>query len=190
MATTADEQWKEINASVRHWETLVFETAKAYFNIVALALGGAGAAIAWTAIPSNVQKISVMIFLSATIVLSALAVLALTSQKAYLRGFYSVRKTLEASEVDKGNVHLKLYEKQRGSGYTMVALWGGFFVAIAVAVLLLLLLPTTTRIPLLQGANLTGADLSTTRLTQADLQGACSNGGTKLPANVSVDRCR
>ena len=56
MATTADEQWKEINASVRHWETLVFETAKAYFNIVALALGGAGAAIAWTAIPSNAQK--------------------------------------------------------------------------------------------------------------------------------------
>ena len=70
----------------------------------------------------------------------------------------------------------------------MVSLWGGFFVTIAVAVLLLL--PNATRVPLLQGANLTGADLSTTRLTQADLQGACSNGGTKLPANVSVDRYR
>ena len=138
----------------------MFETAKAYFNIVALALGGAGAAIAWTAIPSNVQKISVMIFLSATIVLSALAVLALKSQKAYLRGFYSVRKELEASEQTKGNVHLELYKKQGGSGYTMVSLWGGFSWRLQLLFLLLLLLPNATRIPLLQGANLTGADLA------------------------------
>ncbi len=84
MPLSVGDQWKEINASARHWETLVFETAKAYFSIVALALGGAGAAIAWTTVPSGVQKKAVIVFLVATIIISALALLALRSQKAYL----------------------------------------------------------------------------------------------------------
>ena len=56
MPLSVEDQWKEINASARHWETLVFETAKAYFSFVALSLGGAGAAIAWTTVPSSLQK--------------------------------------------------------------------------------------------------------------------------------------
>ncbi|MGI8918424.1 MAG: pentapeptide repeat-containing protein [Pyrinomonadaceae bacterium] len=189
MPLSVKDQWKEINASARHWETLVFETAKAYFSIVALALGGAGAAIAWTTVPSGVQKKAVIVFLVATIIISALALLALRSQKAYLSGFYSLRKTLEDNP-GAGNQRMKLKNTAPGSGYTMVALWGGFLVAIALAFVLLLLLPEPTRIPLLQGANLTGADLSATRSTHADLQGACTNGGTTLPKNVSLDRCR
>jgi hypothetical protein len=141
MPLSVEDQWKEINASARHWETLVFETAKAYFSFVALSLGGAGAAIAWTTVPSSLQKAGVAVFLTATILLSVLALIALKSQKAYLFGFYKLRKALEAEARDD-NKNLRLREEVPGSGYTFAALWGSFAVAIALALVLLSLLPS------------------------------------------------
>ena len=115
------EQWKEINEHARHWEKLVFESAKHYFTVVAAALAGAGVALGWTKVPGPTQQAAIVCFLAASLVLSGLALISLVSQKRYLRGFYNRRK-----EIENQNRNLRLRNRVKGSGWTFAALIGGF----------------------------------------------------------------
>jgi hypothetical protein len=139
MAVPADvlEQWKEINANARHWEALVFESARSYFTVVSLALGGAGAAIGWTGVAALAQRLAVAGFLLAAALLAAFALVALQSQKAFLRRLYARRRTLEQQ-----NPGLELRDAGgTDSGRTLAALRAGFWIAIGLSLSLLALLP-------------------------------------------------
>jgi len=138
------EQWKEINASARHWESLIFQSATGYFTVVVAALAGAGATISWTGMDESVQRWAVACFLIAAIGLAALALIALGSQERYVRRFYARRRALENE-----NIGLRLRDNEEKTGDepkeaksgTMSALRNGFVVAIALAAVLLALLP-------------------------------------------------
>jgi hypothetical protein len=111
------EQWKEINANARQWETLVFESAKGYFNVVALSVGGAGSAIAWTGVSDRAQRLAVLCFLTASILLASFALVALGSQQAFLGRLYTRRRQLE-----KENQGLRLRDDNvNKSGRTLIA---------------------------------------------------------------------
>jgi pentapeptide repeat protein len=181
------EQWKEINANARHWETLIFESAKSYFNVVAFALAGAGAAISWTGVPDATERWAVTGFLVASIVLAVLALVAISSQQSFLNRFYARRRALE--EEHEG---LELRDSPEGkkSGKTLIALRWGFWISIGLCVGLLILIPFMRRAPLLQGARLQGADLRGAHITQADLEGACGDANTKLPLGLWLPPCQ
>ena len=184
--TDVIEQWKEINANARHWETLVFQSATGYFTVVAAALAGAGGVIGWTGVPDAAQRRAVAYFLAASILLAVFALIALSSQKSFLGRLYSRRRALE-----RENQGLELRDDLgNSSGRTLAALRGGFAIAIVLAGLLLALLPGARRAPVLQGARLQGADLLGTRLTQADLEGACGDATTKLPPGLWLRPCQ
>jgi len=188
MAVPTDviEQWKEVNANARHWETLVFDNAKGYFTVVALALGGAGAAIGWTSVPGVQQRGAVICFLAASLVLAAMALISISSQKRFLGRLYTRRRFLE-----RHNEGLELRDAPDGrSGWTFVALRGGFWIAIVLSLALLALASTARPQPLLQGAHLQGADLLGSKITQSDLEGACGDANTKLPVGLWVRPCK
>jgi hypothetical protein len=181
------EQWKEINANARHWETRGFESAKSYFNVVAFALAGAGAAISWTGVPDVTQRLAVGCFLVASIFLAVLALVAICSQKSFLNRLYVRRRALEAEH--KG-FELRDTPDGKKSGWTLAALNGGFAISILLCVALLAVLPFMRRAPLLQGARLQGADLRGTHLMQSDLEGACGDANTKLPEGLWLPECK
>jgi hypothetical protein len=184
--TDVVEQWKEINANARHWETLQFQSATGYFTVVAAALAGAGAAIGWTSVPDAAQREAVVCFLLASIAVATFALVALESQKAFLGRMYARRRKLEE---DNPGLQLRDSEMTK-SGRTVAALRGGFAVAIVLGLALIFVLANARRAPLLQGARLSGADLLGTRVTQADLEGACGDDSTKLPHGLWLRPCQ
>lgn len=179
------EQWKEINEYARHWETLMFESAKSYFTVIALALGGAGAMLAWSSVSRLIQQIAIAALVAAALLLSCLALASVLSQRNYLRGFYERRRALENNTRD-----LCLRTKVCGAGWTPAALIGGFVIAIVLSLGLLVLAIYGPGRPLLEGARLAGADLSSVQgLTLYDLTGACGDSSTKLPKDLTIKPC-
>jgi hypothetical protein len=184
--------WKESVASARHWETLVFEIAKTFFSVVSLAMGAAGAVLAWSTVPRSTRILVIYFFLGSAVLISACAIVAIFSTKAYLGGFYERRR-----EVEDVVRELKLRKVQTnaafGSGWTLYTLVACFGVAICVSGLLIYAAytsPDMTHSPL-EHADLSGADLSAVRgLTQKDLDAACGDDKTKLPVNLTITHCR
>ena len=156
-----------------------------YFTVASLALGAAGAVLTWTAFPVLPQKLTVAALLLAAMGLSILACKALHSQHEYLKGFYGRR-----GEIETDNPGLKL-RNSTDSGETIPTLKKGFAIVIPGSVLLLGDSVPHFKRPLLKGARLTGADLSTVvGLSQMDLEGACGSKETKLPSGLSIPDCK
>jgi hypothetical protein len=123
------EEWKEINANIRHWETLLFGTAKDFLSVVAFALGAAGAALVWPGVQWELRRYAITVFLYAAIAIATCAIIALLSQQLYLQGFYSRRRQIQT---------FRLRERAgRGSGLTVPSLMIVFFVLILGSILLL-----------------------------------------------------
>jgi hypothetical protein len=184
--TDVIEQWKEINANARHWETLVFQSATGYFTVVAAALAGAGVVIGWTTVPDATQRQAVTCLLLASVVVAVIAMVALRSQTQFLQRMYDRRRALEDA-----NPGLGLRDNDvQSSGKTVPAFRAGFCMAIVLGLLLILVVAFAKRAPLLQGARLSGADLLGTRVTQADLEGACGDATTKLPHGLWLRPCQ
>lgn len=181
------EVWREINEYARHWETLVFDNAKNYFTVVAIAFAGAGAALSWSMVQGQIQKIAVIFFLAAALLVSVLAIITLRSQRNYLGGFYERRRELE-----KENNDLRLREdtKNGSTGSSIASLISGFGLAIILSAVLIVVTINTPPRALLAGSKLQGADLSAVQgLRQSDLDGACGDSLTKLPTDLAVKQC-
>jgi hypothetical protein len=179
------DQWKEINENARHWETLVFENATTFINLVALALGAAGAVVVWPSISHFAQTTAIVLFLIAAAAFSACAITVIVSTKNYLKGFYDRRHELEASTQD-----LRLRNTVTGPGSTLAALVLAFVVALVISLFLLAAAVAEPPRAILEGAKLSGADLSSVRgLSQRDLQGACGDSSTKLATSLTLRHC-
>jgi hypothetical protein len=178
---------KEINESARHWEKLVFDNVKMFFKVVSLALGAAGAVIGWSTVTRPTQKVVIVMFLVTAIVVSSYALKAIRSTEAYLRGFY-----LRRDGIASQNPALKLRDKTNESGSTLDAIGACFWLAILLSTLLVIVTVTALEPSrsLLDGSRLSGADLSAVHgLTQKDLEGACGDASTKLPAGLKLKQC-
>jgi len=176
--------WKESVQYAKHWESLVFESAKNYFTVIAFALAGAGVAVAWSSVDRDIQQYVIIIFLVLAFVLSVAALLTIKSQQDYLLGFYKRRR-----EIEEAYPSLVLRHDVKGGGSTIFLLRAGFFSASLVALALALLVFLEDP-PLLAGAKLQGADLRVVKgITQHDLKGACGDLNTKLPAGFKIDIC-
>jgi hypothetical protein len=179
------EQWKEINEHARHWEKLVFESAKNYFTVIAAALAAAGVALSWTTVHGPTQQAAIICFLAASFLLSGFALISVFSQKRYLSGFYKRRKEIECTDRE-----LRLRAHVKGSGWTLATLIAGFAVAMALSTVLLVVAVVKQPRPLLYGAKFQGADLSMVEgLRQADLEGACGDVSTKTPKGLRIEPC-
>ncbi len=88
------DQWKEINEHTRHWESLAFDNAKTFINLVALALGAAGAVVVWPSISRLAQMTAIVLFLVAAAAFLTCAIVVILSTKKYLKGFYERRDSL------------------------------------------------------------------------------------------------
>lgn len=179
------EAWRESVLYAKHWESLVFESAKNFFTVIAFALAGAGMAVAWSSVDRVIQQYVILIFLVLSFVLSVAALFTIKSQQTYLSGFYSRRR-----EIEDAYPSLVLRHDVKGGGSTIFLLQAGFFSASLVALALALLVFLEDP-PLLGGAKLQGADLRSLKgLTQYDLQGACGDLNTKLPTELKIDICK
>lgn len=177
------DQWKEINAHTRHWEALVFDNAKTFLNLVALALGAAGAVVLWPSVSRFAQLAAIALFLIAASAFSVCAIKVITSIQNYLQGFYARRESLEHED-------LRLRDEISGAGRTLPMLKLGFVVAILISLSLLLVAFMEPPRSTLEGARLPGADLSTVSgLSQRDLEGACGDSLTKLPTGLTLRHC-
>jgi hypothetical protein len=182
------ETFKEINASIRHWETLLLGTAKDFISYLGLAFSAAGAAVAWSNTTWNTRRIAVCLFMLVCIGLAGCAYNILTSQQGYLDRFYKRRR----EDIFK---EMKLSEdKVQGdpSGTTVQRLRRLFLGAVIVAVGVLIgAIAIGNPMPgTLDGARLQGADLSrVTGLSQKDFDGACGDANTKVPAGIYLTTC-
>ena len=178
------DQWKEINAHNRHWETLAFENAKTFIHLVTIALGAAGAVVVWPSVSPSAQLVAITLFLVAAIAFSACAIRVILSIRSYLRGFYDRRHDVEK------NTALRLRNKTDDSGKTLSTLIWAFGIAIAISCVLLLVAVLEPRRSILDGAKLSGADLSGVEgLSKRDLRGACGDAATKLPVGLTLTAC-
>lgn len=186
MGTHTLDEWKEVNESIRHWETLFFENVKACFAAIALAVGAAGAAMAWTNVPRGQQRLAIVVFLGLAILVALFAFILVTSQESYLAGFYARRTSLRSA-----GLSVREPKKAPRSRKTVPVLRIGLGAAIAVsAILMIVVLTDIAGAPLLAGARLNGADLTGVGgLRQGDLVGACGDSTTKLPQSLSIDVC-
>ena len=198
------EEWKEINLTIRHWETLVFENSKSLFTAVTIAIGAAGAVVAWATVGLETQRIVVTLFLGAATALSLAAIAVILSTKAYLGGFYRKREALQdkfrqlADAVNEAGpddpigivkrIRNWLFKKQ---GWTLPALASCFVLTIVLcAVFFKVTWSYEPERSLLNGARLQGADLSTVSgLNQRDLANACGDSKTKLPVGLVLPYC-
>ena len=180
-SVTDFEKLKELNLTIRHWETLLFENAKSFFTGVTVTLGAAGAVVAWSTVGLATQRMIVSLLLLAAIAISAGAIAVTSSTQAYLKRHYSKRGTLgsEESKTEKTNESFWTL-----TGWTvpsiifcfvLIASLCGWFLTVARSYQ-----PPARSV--LQGARLQGADLSMVKdLTEADLTNACGDSRTKLP---------
>jgi hypothetical protein len=186
------EEWKEVNTSIRHWELLLFGTAKDYLSIVAFAVGAAGAALAWPGIPWELRRYAIMVFLLGAICLAVCAIVAVWSQKNYLRRFYGRRDTFPQFRPRKSKAASSAVRRSRWwkTGWSIRSLYLVFVFVIAGATALIIVLPERLQ-PTLRGARLYGSDLSmVVGLVQSDFEGACADSTSKLPAGVTLPPCR
>ena len=115
--------WCELNEHIRHWETIFFESAKNYFTVIALALAGAGAAVAWDSQTGWTVRCVVTGFLLLSVLLSLAGLLTVRSQRAYVHSFYRRR-----IEIEKAVPQLRL-TSDVGDGrrrHTPLLLYAGF----------------------------------------------------------------
>lgn len=209
VTTVQLEQWKEINAYSRHWETLLFENSKNLFTLLTLTFGAAGAVLAWTSVSRPTQRLAIELFLWAAIVIASFALVTIFSTRNHLKGFYQRRKKLEEASglqlkepakswfkrvVVGSTKEEELSWSQRvalSSGWTPLAVAACFLGAIFLAGYFILATRKEPDRPFLKGARLMGANLSFVEgLTQADLEGACGDAATKLPVGLTLEYCR
>jgi len=175
------EEWKEINANIRHWETLLFGITKDFLSVIAFAFGAAGAALVWPGVQWELRRYAITVFLCAAIAIATCAVIALLSLRSYLKGFYSRRSEIKT---------FRLREHVGGSGWTVTSLMLVFFVLILGSLILLIAVPEKLR-PTLANAQLQGADLSLVEgLVQFDFERACGDANSKLPPGISLAACK
>jgi hypothetical protein len=191
--SNAVELWKETNAHIRHWETIVFETSKNFFTAVTVAIGAAGAVVAWSTIGISTQRIVVSLFLGAAIFLSIAAIALVLSNENYLNRFYRRRKKLEAQIQQEAfdNAGSGTGGRRFLTGWSMTTLKFSFVLAIALCgVFLRVVWSYEPEKAMLSGARLQGADLSTVSgLSQRDLANACGDARTKLPVGLVLPSC-
>ena len=190
------EEWKEVNASIRHWELLLFGTAKDYLAIVAFAVGAVGTALAWPGVPWELRRYSITVFLAGAIGLAVCAMVAVWSQKNYLKGFYDRRDSFQQFRLRSSNDprsaasdSVSWVSKLR-TGWSTRSLYLVFAFVIIGATSLLYVMPQRLQ-PTLGGARLHRADLSmVSGLVQSDFEGACADSTAKLPVGVTLPPCR
>jgi|KBSMisStaDraftv2_1062788.scaffolds.fasta_scaffold97357_1 hypothetical protein len=187
---------KEVNESIRHWEALLFSNAEKFFTVVAICVGAAGAVVAWSDVAFETKRFVITLFLGMAAIVSVCAVAVIWSTKNYLSGFYNRRANLKGD----GQKFAMRSEDSRereadnrilpSAGKTVWALTSCFIVAAVLCPLLIWVSwGTEPKRPLLAGARLEGANLSAVRgLTQSDLDDACGDAGTKVPAHLSPPR--
>lgn len=203
------EVWKEVNLHTRHWETLLFDSAKSYFAVISLSIGAAGVAFAWSTVAHFQRLVVVLIFLMLAALLSISGGRVVESQHNYLRRFYDRRNEFERVDallqLRKGKEEKK--ESKEGETReeksetapegTPQLIKKGFLLArnttfVLMFFAVLAFIANQWEQPShLAGARLHGADLSAAAgLTQDALMGACGDETTKLPANLTLPKCK
>jgi len=189
---------KEVNESIRHWEVLLFSNAEKFFTVVAICIGAAGAVVAWSDVAFETKRFVITLFLGMAAIVSACAVAVIWSTRNYLSGFYNRRANLKGDENEfamRSEDSTKRAADNRilpSAGRTVWALSSCFiFAAVLCPLLIWASWRTEPRRPLLAGAQLEGANLSSVRgLTQSDLDDACGDARTQVPTNLHLRYCQ
>jgi hypothetical protein len=173
---------KEINLTIRHWETLILATSKDHLTYIAVTVGGIGTAMAWPAYQWDLRNRIVQFLLVVAILLSISGACTLASQKNYMSRLYEERGKLLLWPVPRN--------KSRLAGWTVPVSISVLAFTGVCAVLGLRYFPERPAGILASVRLGKDTDLSMTDgFVQSDFEGACAIGEVKPPPGVNLKKC-